>query len=360
MPIAMTGNRIVTTTRAKLMPKVVDTVLNSNVFATIMLNKAKAWSGNQMQWPVKLSTNTTATSFSGFDTFSTSATNNRDKLTYNPSFVQISSVLPLDEMSVNAGSSNEEKILDLAALTLKSDSQDLADYVGTMFYGDGTGNTSKDSNGLANLCDDGTIASSIGGLSRSTYTTLQSTVTASGGTLTLAKMSTLYNAISSGSVHPDLGVTTEGIFSLYEALLTPQLRMYVERPNMSKMGDMGSVGTGMVGGYGFTGLYFKGFPVLADEKASSYSGRTTPLYFLNTDFLQWYALPMASTEAIKYKSVDIEGNDYADSVDGLGFSWSGWIKPTNQAALIGHVYLGGQLITDDPKRLGVLTGISGV
>lgn len=360
MPIAMTGNRIVTTTRAKLMPMVVDTVLLSNVFATMMLKEAKKWSGNQMQFPVKLSTNSTATSFSGFDTFSTNATNNRDKLTFNPSFAQITSALPQDELSVNQGSSAEEKILDLAAVTLETDSQDLADYVGTMFYGDSTGNNNKDTNGLANLCDDGTIASTIGGLSRSTYTTLQSTVTASGGTLTLAKMSTLYNAITSGSVHPDFGVTTEAIFSLYEALLTPQLRMEPTRSDMTKMGNMGKEGSGMMGGYGFTSLYFKGFPIFADEKASSYAGRTAPLYFLNSRFLKWFGLPVAGAEAINYKAVPVEGNDYENGVRGLGFSWSGWIKSIDQAAIVGHTYLGGQLITDDPRRLGVLTGVTSV
>jgi hypothetical protein len=115
---------------------------------------------------------------------------------------------------------------------------------------------------------------------------------------------------------------------------------------------MGKAGTGFIGGTGFTGLYYKGFPILADEKCVSGN-----LYFLNEDFLDWYALPVAMTSPIKYRSQDIQGNDYSN-VQGLGFSWSDWIKPTNSAAVVGHIYLGGELISANPKRHAKLTGIT--
>jgi hypothetical protein len=113
-------------------------------------------------------------------------------------------------------------------------------------------------------------------------------------------------------------------------------------------------GTGMVGGAGYTGLFFKGFPILADRKATAQT-----LFFINENFLDFYALPMYGTEAIKYSNVPVEGNDY-DTPLGLGFSWSGWKKPINQASITGDIYLGGQLITDNPRRHGKLTGITSV
>lgn len=338
----MATNRLLTTTRFKLMPKVVDTVLNSNVFATRMLGKAKKWSGSSMKFPVKYQTNNTFTSFDGFDTFSTSAVDTRVNMEFNPAFAQISVSVPMTELSMNA---TEDGILDLMALELKSSAQDMADAVGTQFYSDGTGNSNKDFLGLAALVDDGTSVATIGGLSRSTYTTLQSTVTASSGTLSLAKMATLWNAITSGGVKPTIGITTETVFSLYEQLLQPQERI---------VKDVGLIKGGLKSGTGYTGLDYKGMPILMDEKCTS-----GVLFFLNEDFLDFYALPMKGTEPVKYKSVDIEGNDYSD-VLGLGFSWSDWIKPVNQAALVGHVYLGGQLLTDNPKRHGKLTGITSV
>lgn len=350
--MAAMGTRITTTTQDKLMPKVVDTILNSNVLAARLLSRAKKWSGERMKFPVKYAKNTTGTSFSGFDTFSTAATDNRVNLEFVPKFFQMTVALPLDELSVNA---TEDKVIDLAKLEMASTAQDMADDIGTLFYGTGTGNGGKDFLGLEAIVDDSTNAATFGGLSRSTYTTLRSTVTASSGTLSLAKMSTLYNAAASGSQTPTLGVTTEAIFALYESLLAPQERISKSVSQMK--GDPGrglNSGTGNIGGTGFTGLFYKGFPILADEKCTS-----GVLYFLNEDFLDWYALPMAMTEAAKFRSQDIEGNDYSE-VTGLGFSWSGWIKPTNSASLVGHIYLGGELISANPKRHAKLTGITSV
>jgi hypothetical protein len=349
--MAAMGTRVTTTTQDKLIPKVVDTILNSNVLATRVLSKANKWQGERMKFPVKYSKNATGTSFSGFDTFSTAATDNRVNLEFVPKFYQMSVALPLDELSVNA---TEEKVIDLAKLELASAAQDMADDIGTLFYGTGTGNGSKDFLGLEAIVDDGTNASTFGGLSRTTYSTLNSTVTASSGTLSLAKMSTLYNAASSGSQTPTLGVCSEAIFSLYESLLQPQERIAKEVSMMKGRNKGLNSGTGLIGGTGFTGLFYKGFPILADEKATS-----GVLYFLNEDFLEWYALPMAKSQPAKFRSSDIEGNDYSE-VQGLGFSWSDWVVPTNSASIVGHVYLGGELISQNPKRHAKLTGITQV
>ncbi len=135
------GNRVLTTTNQYIVPKVVDTVLNSNVFATRMLGKAKKWNGERLKQPVKVTKNTTGQSFSGFDTFSTNASNTRVNLEYVPKFYQITVALPLDELSANA---TDSRVLDLASLEMASAAQDMADDVGTLFYSDGTGNGGKD------------------------------------------------------------------------------------------------------------------------------------------------------------------------------------------------------------------------
>ena len=344
------GTRVTTTTQDKLIPKVVDTILNSNVFATRVLSKAKKYSGERMKFPVKYQKGTAGTSFAGFDTFSTSASTTRVNLEFVPKFYEHPISLPLDELSANA---TEERVLDLAKLEMASNAQDMADEIGTLFYGDGTGNGSKDFLGLEAIVDDGTNAATFGSLTRATYTTLNSTVTASGGTISLAKMSTLYNAAASGSQTPTLGLTTEAVFNFYESLLQPQEQISKTVPMMKGRGSNGiNSNDGLIGGTGFVGLRFKGFPILADEKCTS-----QVLYFVNEDYIDWYALPMAMTEAAKYRSQDIEGNDYSN-VQGLGFSWSGWIKPTNAAAVVSHMYLGGELISQNPKRHAKLTGIT--
>ena len=128
------SNRVTSTTQDLILPKLVDTILNSNVFATRMLGRAKKWIGETIKIPIKVSKNSTGTSFSRFDTFSTNATNNRVLLSYTPKFYQISVALPLDELSVNQ---TDKKVLDLAAIEIASAAQDMTDDIGTLLYSDG-------------------------------------------------------------------------------------------------------------------------------------------------------------------------------------------------------------------------------
>lgn len=320
----------------------VDTILNSNIAFQRVVSAAKKFEGERLRFPVKYAVNSTGTSYSGFTALSTSATTNRVNMEYFPAFYQITSALPGDELST-AESAGDAKVMDLVGVTLKSDMQDMADALGTIFYADGTGNGGLDPLGLAALVDDGTTASTIGGLSRSTYTTLKSTVTASGGTISLAKMGTLWNSATSGSIQPTVGLTTKTIFNLYEQLLTPQERIQKGVATVK----------GLEGGTGYTALSYKGIPILQDEKCTSGS-----LIYVNENFLDWYGMKHFDSEPVQYKAT-IEGNDYSD-VMGLGFSWSGWIKPANADAIIGHTYFGGQFITENPKRHAKLTSITGV
>lgn len=334
------GQRVQTTVQTKYLPFLVDTILNSNILFQRVVRASKKWGGRTLRVPVKVSKNATGTSFRGFDTFSVSATDNRQFLEFTPSFYQITCALPDDELSV---ADTEDKVLDLMKLTIQSDTEDMADDLGTLFYADGTGHSSKDPLGLAALVDDGNSVSTIGGLSRSTYTTLQSTVTASSGTITLAKTDTLWNAVTSGAQKPSVIYTTEAVFSFYGQLLRPQERINKEAGRVK----------GLEGGAGFTGLNYMGKPVLADEKCTSQT-----FIMLNENFVDFYALPKFNAKPIAYKS-QIEGNDY-DAPVGLGFSWSDWIIPANAASVVGHIYFGGQFITTNPKRHGKLTGITGI
>ncbi len=333
------GQRVQTTVQTEYLPFVVDTVLGSNVLLQRVVRAAKKWSGRTLRVPVKVSKNTTGTSFRGFDTFSVAATDNRQYMEFTPSFYQITCSLPGDELSV---ADTDAKILDMMKLTIQSDTEDMADDLGTIFYADGTGNGSKDPLGLAALVDDGTSVSSLGGLSRSTYATLAGTVTASGGTMTLAKMDTLWINTATGAQKPSAFYTTEAVFNFYGQLLRPQERITKDVSTMK----------GLTAGTGFTALYYNGKPVLMDEKCTAQA-----FIAVREDDIDWYALPYKFAKPVAYKS-QIEGNDYGAPL-GLGFSWSDWIIPSNAAGVVGHIYFGGQFVTRNPKRHGKLTGITG-
>lgn len=339
------SNRVNTTTREFLLRKLVDTVLRGNVLFQKMASKAKDWEGSELEIPVRIAETTTTTAFSGFDDLPTSAVDNNRMMTFEPKFVTNHVALPLSELSINDNALPENKILSLMNTSIATTAMDMADDIGGFMYGDGTTFGGKAPLGLGALVDDGSSVATIGGLSRSTYTSLQSTVTASGGTLTLAKMHALWNAAVHGGDQPTMGLTSKDVYSLYELLLSPQERIY-------KMADMGS--KDLVGGTGFSALEYKGKPVIYDEKCTS-----GVFFFLNENYLDMYGLPFFGAEVIPVGNGEVIGTDYS-SFKKYGFSWGGWKSTENQAALIGRVYWGGEFTTSNPNRHAKLTGITGI
>lgn len=262
---------------------------------------------------------------------------------YNPRFVAANVALAGTDILAN---NTAAKVLDLTRVEMQSRAQDLADGIGTMLWSDGTGNSSKDFLGLGAIVDDGNSVATIGGLSRSTYTTLQSTVTAA-STLSLSTMRTLWNAISDATVAPSRAYTDYPTWALYESLLQPQEKIFKEVnivPNYK--------------GYeGFAGLMYAGMEIVPDRKAT-----TGNLVFLNENFVDFYGLD-ADLEAFEgSKKVDVAGklftgNQY-NEVGNLGFYWTGFIKVNTQFAFNSFIVLAGNLCTDNPRRHGKLTGVT--
>jgi hypothetical protein len=338
-------NRVDTVTNNELVPQVVDTVLNANVLTSNVLSNPDVFRSSTKLIPVKYQKGVAGTSFSGFDTLSTTASDTRVNMTFTPKFYSCNVALPGDEILLN---NTEQQTIDLVALEMQSRAQDMADEIGTLLYADGTGNSSKDFLGMEALVDDGTNTSTIGGLSRSTYTTLSSTVTASSGTISLAKIRTLYNAISDANVAASMVYTTKAIYGFVESLLQPQERIY---KNMDGKGVLKGV-------TGYKSIEWMGIPVVADAKCTS-----GVFYMVNEDFLKFYAVKANGAplglSPVKLPSSDIVGSVYSGAPN-LGFFWTGWVKPTNAFSVVGHIVLGGQFITENPKRHGKLTGITGI
>lgn len=333
------------TTQDKMLPMVVDTVLRENVGLSRILGAAKngKWEGETMKKTIKVSKNTTGGFFTGYDILDTTATDNLQQLSFAPKFRYKAVSLAGTDLMVNGVSST--KVIDIAAQAMESTAMDLADDMGTDFYtGLGTGDTM---NGLANIIDDGGDAATYGGLTRATYTTLNATDTASSGSISFVKMTTLYNAISDGSQTPTLGLTTREIFALVESL-------FVSQENINK--TIPEIKGGLTNGGGYTALYWKGVPIVADRKAvSGY------FYYVNENFLDFYALNPEGAQALgfesfKYKAVH-EGSG-AEPAMGHGFSWGGWKKPINQVAVVSQILFAGNFISWNPRRHGRLTGIT--
>ncbi len=339
------GVNITTTTNQYLAPRWVDQVLRDNYFFGKILSKVNKWDGSQMLHPIKYQKGVASVAFNGFDLLPITQQPVSVNMVFYPTFIATNVALAGSDLSVNT---TQEKVIKLMDVTMESRSQDAADDIGNYLQGDGTANGGKAPNGLANTVDNGTVAATYGGLSRASYTGLNSTVTASGGTISLLKVRTLWNAISDGPVSPDMIITDYTTWGYFEQLQTPfQRNTYTDfAPNKSNSASTS----------GYKEQIWDGMVISRDKKIT-----TGSFYMLNTNFLQWYSLKWWEGTAVSPKAKLIEGNVYEDrNYAPSAFSWTGWIRAYNMGAINGFMIFGGQLVSTAPFRLGVLTGITGV
>lgn len=312
-----------------------------------MLKSPERWRGAQMLFPVKYQKGIASVAFNGFDVLPITQQPVSVNMTFYPTFVATNVALSGTDLSINQAEGNAAlQTLRLMDTTMLSRSQDAADDIGNFFQGDGTSFGGKAPAGLLNIVDNGTVAASYGGLSRATYTGLNATVTASGGTISLLKIRQLNNAISDGPVAPDTTITDYTTWAYVEQLQTPY-----QRNNYTSFKSMEA------GASGYQAQYWGGMEIFRDKKI------TTGYYYqLNTNFLKFYGLKWWEGKAVGPKGPQIDGNVYESSAydPASAFSWTGWIKAYNMGAVNGFMILGGQLICQDPFRNGVLTGITGV
>ena len=354
------SERVKSLTQDYLLPKVVDSVLNSNVILFRLLGNAKEGKGESIKKAIKYQNSGAATSFSGLDTFSAAQLNTKVRLSYDMRGYRIP--LAISGMEAVANAVTETQVTDLVKETVEESQQELMDGLGTVIYGDGTGNSNKDPLGLGAIVDDATDVATIGGLARSTYSVLNATRTASGGTLTLKKLATLYSNASSGTLlsTPTLIDSNETVWDLFEQLLTPMVRQnYTELGyyTVGKKGGATRPQQGLVGMQGFVAISYKGIPWVRDEKSTAQT-----VWMLNENWLDWYgwdARGVFGYNKISLGSQTIEGvYGEAPMSDFAGFNFSGLRAPTNQFGAIGELNLLGNLTSWQPRRQARLTGVT--
>lgn len=310
------------------------------------MQKTKKWDGAQMLFPIKYQKGVPSVAFNGYDLLPINQQPVSVNMTFYPTFVATNVSLAGSDMSINA---TPMQTLKLLSVTMESRKQDASDDIGNFLQGDGTSFGGKAPMGLAGIVDNGTDLANYGGLSRATYSGLNATVTASGGTISLVKVRTLWNTISDGPVIPDFIVTDYTTWGYFEQLQTP-----FQRNNQ----DFRPAERTVAQSSGYTEQRWDGMIISRDKKIT-----TGNFYMLNlADTLDWYALKWWEGDRVSAKAKNIQGNVYEDTLyaPGDAFTWTGMIRAYNQGAVNGFMILGGQLICKAPFRNGVLTGVAGV
>ena len=139
------------------------------------MEKTQKWNGSQELIPLKYQKGLGSVAFNGYDLLPVSQQPVSVNMTFYASFIATNVSLAGTDLSIN---DTDMQTINLMEQTMKSRAQDGSDDVGNFLQGDGTSFGGKAPNGLANTVDNGTVASTYGGLTRATYNALNSYETA--------------------------------------------------------------------------------------------------------------------------------------------------------------------------------------
>jgi len=355
------GNRVDNFSERKLYAKVVDNVLSSASYFARVMSMGKPMSGKTYDYTVKITDSGLGEFFTGLESLSLSASDTTIALSYaHTAFAQPVVSIMLESFA-NDG---PEGTIDMDVYKLEEAKAEAVSRLGSAVFGTGSGDQPL---GLGAIVDDGTDVSTIGGQSRTTFSALNATRTASGGTLTLAKLATLYDTISASGIDtetPNINVTTKTVWSLFESLLSPTVRAEYASIGYNQIAVRGTqiVKTPDLKGHaGFTALTYRGRPVIADDKCTSGNW-----FALNERYIEWRGRNSVPTKYRgKIEKVDlgtpttIEGVA-ADMPTSYGWFFQPYQMLPQQAGMVARLYVIGQMCTSQPRRSGRLTGITSV
>jgi len=227
------SNKVENFSNRDLYRKVIDNVLVATTFGSRVFSMGKSFSGKYKTFTV---THSRDSQFrwlgGGGEELSASAVNNTIELNYARTMgVQPKAMIDFEDFA-NDGDAG---VIDLESFKYKEAAAVVTQELGDVIFDAGVGDQPE---GLDSFADSGTLKTSIGGQSKTTYTVLRGTYTDALTVVTAAKISTLIDAVSaSGSKEgsPTIGSTTKTVWSFIEELLTPFLQNQYQSNQMPKL-----------------------------------------------------------------------------------------------------------------------------
>ncbi len=354
-------DRVKAITYNDILPSIVDFVNNSNIFTARVTSNPKNWKGVTESQPITIANSTTGGSFDGLDQFDTAATNNTRSLTWYVKAYEQSVVVPGIEKAVNGTS--EKQVLSLVATRMDEAKNSLADSLGDLLYGYGTG---KDIEGLGLIVDNGTATTSYGGINRADLPSVNADVTpAAGGNLTLDLVSAEFDNVSaagSGQEAPTIALTTKAIWSMFEKILNGKLQAQYSATTVTgynRVSGKTPVGTSvpataLKGALGVDAISYRGKPVVADDKAPAGT-----FFWLNENYIEFRRLLSPDLKSVSSRNEVTEGV-YKDIEMPSFLQLRDFMSPVNQFGEIGALIVLGNLLCKAPRRQGKITGITAI
>jgi hypothetical protein len=274
-------------------------------------NKVRRGGGTSIIVPIRQSKNTTAASYSNYQTIDTTPQDNETAAQFL--YKQYAASISLSGKEERVQNKGKYEVLDIVKTKIKDAEDALRDKLNTDMFA--ASPASQDIGSLVTSID---ATSTIGQVSSSSNSFWQSTSTGSGSFAAqgLSDMRTLWTTLAKrapASV-PDLLLTTDTVYNFYEGALQAQQR-YAPDNNTAN----GS----------FDKLKFKSADIDFDAQATS-----GVMYFLNSEVMELVVDPDTD------------------------FRMTDWVKPSNQDARVAQYLVALELVIKNRRKLGKLTAIT--
>jgi hypothetical protein len=289
------------------------------------LSKGKSFTsvngGRTINGAIEYAVNTTFRSYSDTEELDTTRIDVFDEFAFN--WKEYAGTVVMSELE-KAKNQGEGRKFDLLAGKLENLRNSARKALNEGCFSDGTGNSSKDIGGLQHIVASSPSSGTVGGINRGTYTFWRNQQSSGAKSSTAfdnlrSVMRTVHNNCSSGvnAKHPDYWVTDQTVFEGYQALLIANEQVTDK--------SAASADAGFKNEY----MKFMGIPGSYDE-----DNPAGVLYFLNHMNLK-----------LAYQK---------------GYWMKGFpsVDPANQTVDIFKVMTIANLISNNPRRLGVVTAIT--
>ena len=262
--------------------------------------------------PVEYAKNTTVKSFGRGDTVTIADTDPLTIAKYDWKYISGTIIRYYTDDHKNRGKS---QIMSLAKAKFRNLEQSIIDKMEADLFGNGTGNSGKDIDGLGNIVSKtgGGVVGDINTTDNPWWANKFKDMTGEvPEVVLLSRMRTMFNDCSKGNDTPTIIVTDQSSYELYEDEVMEQKQIVNK-----ELGDAM-----------FENVLFKGRPVVWSPSCGE-----GDMYFLNDRYLEWVA------------------DEYAN------FEMTEWKTAQNTLDRVAQVIVSGNLVCSARNRQGILFGI---
>lgn len=318
------GTEVVTSiSRRFILDQIADNVYNSNpmFFRLNRMGKKKVQGGYQIELPVMYARFAAGGWYTGFDTLNVAPSDTAKNAAFN--WAQAYVPVTVDGRTLVRADSMEA-VANFLSYYFGQAEMELAEIIGSALWQ--TAPTSVMPDSIPTAVDNGTLAATYGGITRSSNTFWNASIDDSTSTLTFAAMQTAFGNATYGGRHPTIIITDQHEYNNFVALFTGTT--YFER-------GPGGYDEVLAQG-GWTNSLFNGVPVLVDSHVPTavVNSSTHSMWFLNENYMNLIV------------------------ARGVDFRLEEFVTPVQQDAMVAKLYWMGDLCFNNVQTQAALWDLS--